>query len=347
MAQWTEYHDSLVQEREQLLAKLYYIDVTTETVKTSSSDPYAYLDTGVYYRDEVVEIETRDSDVWTRIQAIDTELAAATIQDKSQELEAILEEMQGARDSSVAANESRYSQLIGDAETTPNPETVMSYPTLVKYMISAYFTPITTSLTTFKSAQSTLDQAVVDEWDTIWNTLDERLGEIGDQARSDIADAFTAKTSEAMQNLSASGAYNTSMAAALTVGLAAAQSAELRRLDESLGTTQVQTLLQVLQSKQQSSQIANENTLKITSAAIDWEQQKAKQLSELYALAPGVVERRTDTSPSLADEANILMNLGRGQGSQQMISAFTPQNFIQSDSGSSFDWTSFFSQVKG
>lgn len=89
------------------------------------------------------------------------------------------------------------------------------------------------------------------------------------------------------------------------------------------------TLLAEAGDKRQGAQ----NVMQLGLATLQWKSSVAAMMSQLYQLAPGVIERRTDLAPTLADIANIVINAGRGQGTQQLLGQFAPSQFIQQPGG--------------
>lgn len=73
---------------------------------------------------------------------------------------------------------------------------------------------------------------------------------------------------------------------------------------------------------------ATANQTESATRARIWDAEKSRRLAELYQVALGVVERRTDAGPTLADIANLTMNVGRGQAAQEMLGSFKASSYF-------------------
>ena len=251
---WTAYHDSLVAELTGLI------------------DKYGWQDSPV---------------IVARVTAIQEELneVGKTLIDSP--LQGLLTDFESARSDTEDANESRYDQLIATAGT-PDPTSVMSYPSLAKHMLDDYFADIDDKYDDWITDQSERDQEIVDELDDAWDTMSGYLDTIFSALDRGNWDQSKAKAWE-----------------------------------QKLGLYQAKVAAKVGAMQQKA-----DNQKQLTMAKLQWMAEEARRMTELYLMAPGVVERRTDMGPSLADVANLTMQVGRGQASQQLLKSFTPTQFI-------------------
>jgi hypothetical protein len=304
---WTPYHDSLAAELASLTSQYGWQDST---------------------------------DISARVVVIRNELAAVsgTINTgtRQSELKDMIDEFQAAKDEATEANEFRYDQLLANASGTgETPTSPMSYPQLAQHMLDEYFTTLSGDHEDLQADQGTRDDGVSADYHIVWNLLDQKFQEVGDQAKEDIGNVFTVQRAELEQTLTDRGIYNSSVAVSLAAGLANAEAAELRRLEESLGAAQIQVYQAVLMTMQGDKRLAAQNQMQLGMALLQWKAQMSAWLSELYKLAPGIIERRTDIGPTLADIANLVINVGRGQGTQELLGQFAPAQFIQQAGGMS------------
>lgn len=309
---WSAYHDSLVEQLQ------------------SIQDRYGWQD---------------DAALVARVDAIQAELLAAGSTLVNSPLSAMLDDFDRAYEESKQSNLERYEQLIAEASTTslPSPYVVMSYPQLALHLDSAHFEPIVTDLETLVQEQLTVDQEVLDALPSDYETISEEIDRIGDRAREDIAEAYRAKLSEAMQGLVDTGMYNSILGAAATSGMAQAEANDLARLNDEIGKMKVQVLSANMSLRAQERRTQANNRLSSSRATMDWRVDRAKTLATIYQMGAAIVEGRTDVGPALSDIANLTMNIGRGQGAQQMLGAFQPQQIVQTGGG--FDFSGFLQKA--
>lgn len=349
---WTEYHEALRDEMKELLSRLHKQVATAQaynyqTAVQNSSGTWQTLTVS-----QVVpyEYETADTAVWTRIQAIQTILdaAGATIDAQNTELDTLLSEFEDAYEEAKAANIARYEQLLEEVDTAGgvNPLIVMSYPQLAYHMDTTYFQVIDEQHGTLADEQEDYDQDVIDAVDDDWDELDDRFSQIGDQARTDISDRFAAKLAEAQQAMIDNGTYSILNAFAIS-GMGLAEAAEVSRLDETLGQGQIEALSQKQTIKAQERRQRAQNRLQLRTQRLVWQAEQARRLEGIYRGSQAVVEGRTDVGPGLNDIFNATMMIGKGQGSQMMLGAFQPSQFIarQGAGGSGFDFSAFMQKA--
>lgn len=251
---WTAYHDALAAELSGLI------------------DKYNWEDSAV---------------VVARVTAIQEELneVGKTITDSP--LQSLLADFESARVATEDANESRYDQLIATA-STPDPTSVMSYPSLAKHMLDDYYADIDDKYDEWITDQGLLDDEIVDELTEAWTTIDGYLDTI-----------FSALDR---------GNWDQSKAKAW---------------DQKLGLYQAMVTAKVGAMQQKA-----DNQKQLTMAKLQWLAEEARRMTELYMMGPGVVERRVDVGPDLAAVANLTMQVGRGQASYELLKGFQPEQFI-------------------
>lgn len=348
---WTEYHKGLLEELQRCYDNLYY----NESSVASTTAHYIFSDVtgtlvstgGTSTAMGVSDSQTINTTVQSRISAIQTELSNAANDDQQDELEELLKQFQAAMDEAKQANESRYDLLTRSAGSEIAAESVMSYPELAKHMLDSYFIDITERYESLESDQSARDDEIVGKWSEIYDEIEQKIDEAGRQAARDISLTYSSRLSQAESELTARGIHSTTIRAALLKGFASAESADMQRLHESILERKTQVLRDTLFSTVQSMSQKSQNQLQLGLSERQWRAESARRLEELYKLAPGIVERRTDTGPGLNDIANLTMNIGRGQAAQQMLGAFQSSQFISPSGGSGpgFDFQNYFQKV--
>lgn len=137
------------------------------------------------------------------------------------------------------------------------------------------------------------------------NSLSGLLDNMGTQARSDIQSQYGQRRAQADQGLTSRGLGNTTVRTNAMAGLGGQESAELRRHDEGMRQQQFNA------------------RSALSGDTLGARSQAAGAKMQLSAEPLGVIERRTDASPSLADIANLTMQLGRGSASMFQLPAFS------------------------
>lgn len=203
-------------------------------------------------------------------------------------LQSLLAEFEAARVEADYANESRYDSLIADVSGTPDATKLMSYTQLAKHISDTYYVTNQTAFSALEDDQYDRDQEVVDAIDAMWTTLSGWLDEVA---------ALITK-----------GGYTQTL--------------------DNFWKVKIATYQQTQGARIAAMQLRASNAKDLAIQTLRWRAETAVRMESLYQLAPGVVERRTDIGPSLADVANLTMNVGRGQASQQMMDAFSPTSFI-------------------
>lgn len=145
---------------------------------------------------------------------------------------------------------------------------------------------------------------LANSYQTRENTLTGLLNNMGAQARTDISNQYDASKGSADQDLTSRGLGNTTVRSSVMSGINDRKAAELRRHDENM--------------RQQ--QFGYRSAL--SGDTLGARGQAAAAKMQLSAEPLGVIERRTDTAPSLADIANLTMQLGRGSSGMFALPAF-------------------------
>lgn len=135
--------------------------------------------------------------------------------------------------------------------------------------------------------------------------LSAMFNQYGQQAATDISNVYDQQAASAEQDLTSRGLGNTTIQSSVSQGLASSEAQDLSRLQEELAQMNVG-----LQSQW-------------TGDTLNAQTGYANAATGLLGAQYGVMERRTDVAPSLADIANLSLQLGGGSQTGFPMSSLT------------------------
>lgn len=228
---------------------------------------------------------------------------------------------------------------------------VMSYPQLAQMVQSMYLNPAGSFLSDMYSGAITPEQAQ-QKWNDAWgdptqegslanqyeasrNRIMGHIDTAGQQATQDIANVFDQQRASSQQQLGSRGLGNTTVVNSAMSGLAGQESAEQRRLQESLG--QLRAGYDSALSGQ-----ANQAALGMMTGGLGaygdfYGQQNAlgsqygnyltgagQMMAGLWGMAPQAIAGITSAYPSLADIYNFASQAGAGSTGMFALPGFGP-----------------------
>jgi hypothetical protein len=350
MATWNASHDALVTELEQLSSQVYQTTTTTQSVVsgyTISGQHYDY-GTGTWFPDyspiysSIPTSETTPSPaILARIEEIQAELASVEPPPNQQtKLAELMAEFETAREQATAANEQRYQQMLGfqtDAEGNLIQGTMPSdYQQRMDQVMSTYYNPLYTQAglggsnptlaSQLQSGQSNLAQG----WSDLTSKIDTAINDIGASGRQSIQDVYAQQRAGSEQDMINRGMGNTTVNSAAKAQLAALESRDLAAMNEQLAQLRLGAYQSSGMGALQSQEGQLANSLSLGLQGLGYQAQAGNMYAQLSGDPLGVMERRTDTSPSLADIWNAALTMGQGEASQDLLHSLTPQNMYQS-----------------
>jgi len=282
-------------------------------------------------------------------------------------LGSLLSQFEQARVQGEQFTDQQISALLGGTGGQLNPYDpstglgIMSYPQLAAAVQSQYLNPAGTMLNSLYSGAITPEQAqqrwkdawgdptqqgsLANQYDTARTRTMGYLDNAGQQAAQDITNVFSQQRASAEQGLAKRGLGNTTVVNSAMGGLASQESAEQRRLQESLG--QMKAGYESALSGQ-----ANQAALGMATGGLGaygdfYGQQNAlgsqyanyltgagQMMGGLWGQAPAAVAGITSAYPSLADIYNLASQAGTGSTGMFALPGFNPGTIFGTDSGS-------------
>lgn len=341
-----------------MAAPSYYQGLEQELQKILSSKAYSgeyqitpgFIDTfGRVVGQTQLATTPPDAQLRARAAAIQSELAAAQQQGiyagdpaGDARLTALLQQFQAAYDASNAANEARYQQLLTgyqDIANTFGAETGQlrgQYGTLagtqaadlarVGGQYGAAATQLGTDLGGVTKGYADRQAA-----------LGGMFTGLGERARQDVTQQYDKQRAGLEQDLIGRGLGNTTIRNALAAGIGTQEAADMARLNEQLRREQIgyqsqwgadalraqeqqaaQNYAAALQGAQFGERQAGEG-YQAGLAGLQFGERGAMAAADLGAGRLGAIERREDTAPTLADVANISLQIGKSAAERNVL----------------------------
>ncbi len=258
--------------------------------------------------------------ITNRLAAINTILSAdgATLASgQDAQLTTLLAAFNTAYTTGNASNVDRYNQLVA------------GYTARTTDLLANYYVPTQTGLTTLITTAGTNDTALIASYNSRAATLLSAFNGLGAQAQADVNNTYAGKVASVNQSLVNRGLGNTTISNSITQGLASQQVQDLNRVTLELQSKQMQYQSQWTKETLDVQMMANQHVIDLTTQALGFTERVAAAKFQMTAEPYGVIERRTDTTPSLADVANLTLQLGRGASSMYALPGFSPQMLFQ------------------
>lgn len=290
---WTAYHDGLNQEAIALM-----------------TEPGWY---------NVPAIQDRLTAIRTELGAAGADMAAG----QDQRMKDLLTKFQSTYDQTQTANENRYADILSKYG---------SRQTQGMTRLDA----VTTGAQNLANTQNTMWNSrggIVTGWQDRTNQLSTLFNGLGDRARQDVRDTYTAQRSQADQGLQSRGLGNTTVRNSVMGGIANQENADLGRVNEQLRSQQIGMQSQWTQDALNARQQGAMMNFQSGQLPLQFQSQAAQGYIGMSADPMGVMERRTDVGPSLADIANLSMQLGRGTGQMSTLGGFVPTMMFRGGGG--------------
>ena len=184
------------------------------------------------------------------------------------------------------------------------------------------------------------------------------ISQLGGVAREDIAGTASQERARIEQEMAQRGLGNTTIQQSMQSGVSSREAQELRRLEEQLAQMRMGADVQLtgqelglgergigagmtgvgMQDAWLSQMLGAQQAGAGMQASLGAQtaqqgQQTGGMMASLWGQAPSVIERRTDTGPSLADIFNVAMQAGRGSTSMFALPGFFPGTSYQPPAG--------------
>lgn len=336
---WTAYHDALLNEMAVLMSDLDWTDDPTITRRLygqsgDSSNPTP---------DSIIgQLQSTGADAG-RIPVFETDESGKPTgkikrnpdgtpvwQSADEGIASLLEQFETARVQGNAANEQRYNQLqqgyqdrtaniLGGLTRDAEGNITGGFPTYSN-LVQAYGG----AMDRIAGADGTTgygkrEADVLEEYNAYWQDPEK----FGGQARQDIKNQYAQSAANIEQSLQQRGLGNSTIRSSAMLGNTSRQAQDLGRFDQDLAMQRANLVGDLrgasLGAQQQSAQ---------GQAALG--QQQLQAAANLTQEPLGVIERRTDTVPSLADVANLATGFGRSQATSGFsLGAFNPTSYFQ------------------
>ncbi len=277
----------------------------------------------------------------------------------------LLSQFEQARIQGEGFTNQQIAGILGGDPTTGqwqpyNPETgtgVMTYPQLAQAVQSGYFQPGADVMGQLWDQR--IDPAHAQfKWQNAWgsqynpnslanmysgtrNRVMGYLDQMGQQSAQDISNTFTQARASADQDLSARGLGNTTVRTSTMGGIGAQESAEQRRLQESLAGMKAQ-YDSALSSEANQARMAFE-TGGLGAYSDFYNQQNAlgslygnymqglgQNMASLWSQAPNALANIVSAYPSLADIYNLASQAGTGSTGIYALPGFQPGTVVAS-----------------
>lgn len=271
---WTQYHDSLMQEAIALMTEPQWFSQPSIT---------------------------------DRLTAIRNELQTAgqslNVQ-QDQRIQTLLKQFEDAYTAGKTANETRYgdltsgySQRATDLLGTTKPYSYGSLPGRYDSLAQQQQTDLGNVVGGYQSRQTQL-QGLLDQ--------------LGGQSRADLQQRYTQQRAQAENDLIGRGLGNTTIRSGVMSGINTRENQDIARFDEGLRREKLGYMNQWMGDTLGSQERAAGQNAQMGLQGLQARSRYADLAKELTLEPLGVIERRTDVTPSLADLANLSMQLGRG-----------------------------------
>lgn len=252
-------------------------------------------------------------DMNTRATAIRNELAAAQASGAFQgdpqgdaRLTALLQQFEQAHTEGNAANEARYGELLSGYQQRADTSGQAAGNIAGQYgqLASAQ-----------QGALGNVQQGYGQRATDIMGQFDT----LGNQQRSDLAARYGQQRSSADQDLVSRGLGNTTIRSSVMAGLGSQENQDLARLNESLTGQRLGYQSQLTGDTLGAQERAAGVNYQAGLQGAQFGERAAGTAAGLAGDRLGVIERRTDTTPTLQDVANLSLNVGRSAADRSLL----------------------------
>lgn len=307
---WTEYHESL---RQQALALATSPEFNTPAVQQQLADINAQLLAASQTLNRVPVLDSQGNVV------LGTD-GQPVYQTTQQSLSNLFSQTEQARIQAQQQNEQRYDTLLSGYTGILN-STRDQYMNPAQQQYDAAASGLNASL--LAASQGYADRAAAGM---------DLLNGLGNRARTDLGQRYTAARGAADNDLTTRGLGNTTVRNSVMSGIGSQENQDFQRLEEGLRREQLGYSTQLSGDYLQSLLASAAQNYQAQSQAAGARTAFGQQYAQLAAGPLGVMERRTDVAPNISDMVNLAMQFGRGSATQFALPGFTTQSSFQQPS---------------